>query len=493
MIIPRLALRNLARNRKSSLALLSLVAVGVFIFLLGDSALGAAAKGITSEFRDGYTGDLVIKAKSERQFGIFGYSVPVIGDYEAVPNLSESPRIKEILRGLPGVRGCTGLVSGAALLEGQGGYQVKVPVFGVVAADYFPLFPGIKVVAGALPADTEAWIVLPKSRAEEIGKAEGRKLAIGETLQFTMASGNAFTIRAVRLRAIVEPSFTTYTEAVPVYTDVGTLRALLGLSLGNKESGSAAVPSGGSGSFDMDSFFAAPAAMPSEGNTQSPETGLELVQSYLGHEDDRGKIEATAIDPERGSWHFLLVRLAPGARERSVQNSLNAALGKEKIAAVAGGWLGSAGLNAELLFLIKTVFEIGIGILAVVIVLVLTNGLAFSVMEQSKEIGTMRSMGAQRSFVQRLYSLESLFLVLSGAAAGSALAAAVLRAIGKDGIPIGNSYLVMLFGGTAVRPEMSLATLIWTLAFMCVIALVSAAYPITLASRASLAQSMTAE
>jgi putative ABC transport system permease protein len=233
--------------------------------------------------------------------------------------------------------------------------------------------------------------------------------------------------------------------------------------------------------------------MPSEGNTQSPETGLELVQSYLGHEDDRGKIEATAIDPERGSWHFLLVRLAPGARERSVQNSLNAALGKEKIAAVAGGWLGSAGLNAELLFLIKTVFEIGIGILAVVIVLVLTNGLAFSVMEQSKEIGTMRSMGAQRSFVQRLYSLESLFLVLSGAAAGSALAAAVLRAIGKDGIPIGNSYLVMLFGGTAVRPEMSLATLIWTLAFMCVIALVSAAYPITLASRASLAQSMTAE
>ena len=73
MILPRLAFRGLARNARSSLTLLSLVAAGVLLFSIGDAALGSAATGIRTEFQDAYTGDIVVKAAFERKFGIFGF------------------------------------------------------------------------------------------------------------------------------------------------------------------------------------------------------------------------------------------------------------------------------------------------------------------------------------------------------------------------------------------------------------------------------------
>lgn len=485
MILFKLALRNLARSRKNSLVLIALVAVGVCLFVLGDAILAQAAGGIRDEFQNAYTGDIAIRAKFERKFGVFGFSMPMIGEYEEMPPLPQTPEVKRLLAATPGVECFASLVSGAALLEGPGGYQSKLPVFGVDGPSYFHLFPDLRFSLGSAPGGAEAWIVLPRSRAEEIEKAEGRKLALGDSMQFTMASGSAFTIRAVRLAGIVETPTKGNEETAAVYTDPTTLRALLGLPLGTELAGTPAASARADAAADIESLFSAPDASVA---AASGPTGLELAEQYLGQETT-----SLRVDPEKGAWHFVLVRAKPQVPQAITLREINRELKAAGIQAEAVDWLSVAGLNASLLFLLKTVFEIGIGVLAAIVVLVLTNGLAFAVMEQTKEIGTMRAMGAQRSFVSRLYFLQSLALVLAGAALGSGAAYLILAAIGRVGIPITNSYLFMLFGVSLLRPSFSAVSLLYSFAGAALVAAAASLYPIHLATKLTVAQTMEAE
>lgn len=488
MIIPKLALRSLDRNRKSTLVLVGLVTVGVLLYLLGDAVLGVAASGIREEFRNGYTGDVAVRARFERKFGVFGFSVPTIGEYEEIPTLEQASRIRTLIGSTSGIESGSGLVSGAALLQGPNGSQLKVPVFGVDAPGYFSLFPSVRFVAGGLPEGPGAWIVLPESRAEELARAEARPLAIGDSLQFTMASGSAFTIRAVRLAGIVETPMRGSTEYAPVYTDPLTLRSLLGLGTGAADTASAAavVDEG----LDIADFFSA--ELPSEAAApESAVSGLELVSSYL--ETGPAAVEPPSLDPDAGAWHFFLARLESGVSTAGVVRKLNAVLRDEGIQAEAVGWLDVAGLNAGILFLLKTVFEIGIGVLAAIVVLVLTNGLAFSVIEQTREIATMRAIGAQKAFVSRLYLLQSILIVLSGTVLGMASAWLILKGLAQTGIPISNSYLLMLFGSPLLRPTLLAGAMFLALAGSLVVASVASIYPVGLAMRMSQAQTMSAE
>lgn len=489
MIVATLALRNLARNRKSSLVLIGLVAVGVFLFVLGDAVLASASGGIRREFQEGSTGDLAVKARFERKFGIFGFSMPTIGEYEEMPALVDAPAIQAVLDSSPGISIYTRLVSGAALLEGPKGHQVKLPVFGVLPT-YFQAFPSLRFVEGALPeAAGGAWIVLPTSRIEEIAAAEGRKPQVGDSLTFTMASGSAFTIRAVRLAGIVETPMAKETALAPAYTDPTTLRSLLGLSLGNKPApanGEAVAPAG-AGDIPGD-FFSTEGPAPLA-ETEGEARGVDLVSQYLGAEAG----PTASVDPEKGAWHFFLIRLKDGYRPGPTLRALNASLAKAGLSAEAVGWLSIAGLNASILYLLKTVFEIGIGVLAGIVILVLTNGLAFSVIEETKEIGTMRAMGAQRGFVSAVYLIRSVVLVLTGALVGLGLAGAVLALVGSQGIPISNSYLLMLFGSALLKPALSLGATFLALLGALFVAVISAIYPMALAMGTTVAQTMAAE
>ena len=327
-----------------------------------------------------------------------------------MPTLTEASSIRKILASIPGIGAQAGLVSGAALLQGPGGSQVRVPVFGVDAAEYFSLFPALRFIEGGVPQGPGAWIVLPASRADGFLKTEGRRLAIGDSLQFTMASGNAFTIRAVRLAGIVETPIREDADLAAVYTDPSTLRSLLGLSLGNAVPAPNAVKGD---SIDIGSFFSS-----SEDTTKttipSGARGLELLSQTLSAEHAQA---AAVVDPSKGAWHFVLARLQKGATASAAIRMANSLLAKAGIKAQAVGWLPVAGLNASILFLLKTVFEIGIGILAGVVVLVITNGLAYSVIEQTKEIGTMRAIGAQ-SLRQQAFSHPGRTARLRGSLAG---------------------------------------------------------------------------
>jgi putative ABC transport system permease protein len=76
-----------------------------------------------------------------------------------------------------------------------------------------------------------------------------------------------------------------------------------------------------------------------------------------------------------------------------------------------------------------------LGVIVLVIVLfAVTNTLAMSVIERTREIGTLRAMGTTPREVMRLFTLEGLVLGSGGAIAGMLLAGAVAFALLKFGV-----------------------------------------------------------
>lgn len=81
-----------------------------------------------------------------------------------------------------------------------------------------------------------------------------------------------------------------------------------------------------------------------------------------------------------------------------------------EIDAEVSDWLSFAGMGAEMAYSIKSVFNILILIIAVVAVIIIMNTLVISVTERIPEIGTMRAIGAQKSFVRRMILIETVMI-----------------------------------------------------------------------------------
>ncbi len=83
-------------------------------------------------------------------------------------------------------------------------------------------------------------------------------------------------------------------------------------------------------------------------------------------------------------------------------------------------------------------------ILMAVVVIGILNTLAIAIRERTREIGTLRAIGMQRSKVRWLILLETGLLGLGGTAAGALLAAAMAGALNAAGIRIPESMQIFL-------------------------------------------------
>ena len=67
------------------------------------------------------------------------------------------------------------------------------------------------------------------------------------------------------------------------------------------------------------------------------------------------------------------------------------------------------------------IFAFIFAIVLIVVVMSVANAMSMSVVERTREIGTLRAIGLRRRGVVRLFAVESLLLVALGCAAGLAL------------------------------------------------------------------------
>ena len=201
---------------------------------------------------------------------------------------------------------------------------------------------------------------------------------------------------------------------------------------------------------------------------EAHKAGQASQESALGH---------------NGPWHFILLRTDPGENRARIAADLRHQLSEAGYSVQVRDWRGTAGGAATYVFLMQIVLYVGVFMLGGIVLILTMNSLVISVFERTSEIGMMRAIGAQRGFVQRLFIVETTVLTLFAGLVGVLAGFALVGILGRAPLRYSNQILVLLFGGTSLRPVISGSNAAYSLLSALVLGLVAWIYPVRLALR----------
>jgi ABC-type lipoprotein release transport system permease subunit len=481
MLELKLAIRNLARRPRRSFTLLLIIAAAVFLLFSGNAVFDGTSAGIAESFLRSFTGDLVVRARDVDSYSLFGDETPIIGELLNLPELAPYRELTAYLDGLPELRKTAPQLSGVAYLE-LPGYRMPAYLFGIESGSYFSALDGVCVARGRAIMAGERGIMVGEARLAEMERAIGRKLELGESIQLTIATETSFRIRGLPLVGITRYPVANATLDRIVLVDAGTLRSLYGMGVSGRPAVSAppaAVSLLGGG---LDDIFADAAA-------DSGATGEGL---------DRSGIEASLSEPESavpadsgtGPWHYLILRLAPGADAERVRVHLNRDFAIRGWPVEAIGWRDAAGSGALYVYWLRVIFNVGVVVVAFAGLIIVVNALVSGVFERTGEIGTMRALGAQRAFVARLFALETGILALVAGALGTVCGVIAAEFLSRRGIAIANPFLVQLFGGPRLKLAYGAAAVLRALLASVVMGSLAWIHPVRLALKVEPVEAM---
>lgn len=204
-------------------------------------------------------------------------------------------------------------------------------------------------------------------------------------------------------------------------------------------------------------------------STPSPQTGASLAEKPVAAAGElaislaiilKDRSEAKAVFPELREWitsrtdHLQIV-----------------------------DWKQASGLVGQLVTALRAVLLISVFVILVVGATIINNSLMMSTLERTREIGTLRAIGATRMTVTTLF-LGEIVVLAAASVYGGALAALGLNVwLNKTGIPAMSDFVVFLFSGPRLYPYVDVTEPLAAATVLLVLAVVSSAFPARLASR----------
>jgi ABC-type antimicrobial peptide transport system permease subunit len=419
---------------------------------------------------DSLTGDLVIQKSGPVTMNMFGANTPVVDEYFQIPELPAYDMVREIAASEDGVARLTSQVSTKAYLDMLG---VREPALlcGVDPETYFDVFPGIELVEGRFLKAGEYGAMITRERAESLERQGAGFPRIGTPLLFTAAGDAGFKIREVPLVGIYRYRNPGQYMNELVITDPQTARVLsaiqvAGADVENTEGSQDLL------GLSLDDLFAGD--LFTEDQDQEA-FSVESLEAFLAGADDEGRELAG------GGWNFIIVRLEKGVSPAALVSSLNKKFASFDVLAV--DWRVAAGNSAILLFFVQFLLNGGVFLVSVAGIIAAGNILLISLFKRTREIGTLRAIGAGDGYIRSLILGENLVLAAGAGLLGPLLGCCVIRLINRALIVIPNDLLASLLGGPVLRLSFIPSVALSSFALALVLGFVTALFPVEAAVR----------
>lgn len=459
-MIFKLALKNILA-RKSSVVIVLFMTLVATLLIVANAVFDSTEKGVESSFVQSFTGDFIIRPISDVPLSLFGDETPVTGELTEIERLSPYEDILQVLSENPAIKKFTPQITGISLLE-FGDYREPMSIFGVNADAYLDIMSGVTVEEGKPYKMGDKGIMISRQQQELLGAA------VGDTIQFTIVDGVSFRIRAVPVTGIY--SYQNYNTIFDRFVLINpeTVRDIMDItdtvSSGIEIDESKTNLLDGDLNFD-DLFFT------------SDEEGAVFEDS----QDSLLETEEVIVEnpvSDSTTWHFLICDVKDSEDVASVMRSLNRTFKKNGWPVEAVNWRHAAGSTALYLYWMRIIFNIGILIIVAAGFIMVNNTLVVSVLNRSREIGTMRALGATRSFVALNCMIENLILAFISGFCGCLLGVVVTRAITKAEITFTNDFLIQLFGGEALVTAVTASNMLWIMFLMFCLGILGWIYPV---------------
>jgi putative ABC transport system permease protein len=470
-----LALRNIIRNKKNNVIIALLIAVITLLFFIGNSVLAMIDQGIRHAYIESLTGDVVLEKSGDVTMNLFGANTPVIDSYFTIPIIPALDEIMEIVAATPGITGITRQVSGKAYMDYL---NVREPVLlcGIDAESYFSLFPGIILEEGRFLRAGEYGAMITEERARKIEMYSGERPLIGTPLLFTSAGTIGFKIREVPLTGIFSYKNPGQYMNEIVIVDPQTVRVLNSIQVADS-----ADVNTGEDSFRLlranpDDIFNEIFTDNNKDETEETGFSVDLLNNYLKETTKDKNLQEIG-----GDWNFIILRLKKGVSADAFISSLNKKILPYGLTAV--NWRIAAGNSAILSLLIQIMFNSGIFLVCVAGVITVINILLIIVFRRTREIGTIRAIGASDMYIRSLMFSENLVIALVSAFAGLIGGVLFIFWINHLGINISNELIVSILGSHILKLEFIPQTAVFSFFIAVFFSLAASLYPVEVTVR----------
>ncbi len=147
------------------------------------------------------------------------------------------------------------------------------------------------------------------------------------------------------------------------------------------------------------------------------------------------------------------------------------------------GWTSAAGFLGKFIDFFRLLLVAIVGAFAFIALIVVTIGMTIATLQRTATIGTMRAIGAQRTFVMAMVLIETTVLALVFGLLGALIGAGVVQYLHATGIPAFRDELYFFFSGPVLRPELTLGGFVLAIVVTLVVSVLAVLFPTFLATR----------
>ena len=470
MLILKIAYRTLMRRKGRAALIGSLVAFGTFLIVFGTTFTQSAADASRASIIDNFTGDLIVySARSKELPSPFAFQTPL-------PAIRDMGKVQEMLGSIDGIEARVPYSQNYGIVQVErDGKKVDLPliVYSVEPEAYRSLFrnavmtggsfygldpaPGAKEAEAASGYDPRSGgVLVSRYQLDQYKQNYGVTLKIGEPVTMLgVTSGGVNTVPS-RLIGVFEPEHYKNVFNYINFLDAGTFGRLYNFT------GVSGLPESFSAGLD--------AAAASEDDLFA-----------LAEDENFGKLDLSSLKAEPVSgFTMIALKLAPGRSPDAVKAEIEAA-GADLDIKVAT-WQQASGFYATISSALQAFIVVATTLIFLVVALIFMNTLIINVVERTAEIGTMRAIGTDKSFVMGLFVSETLILNITASLIAMAATLALMLGLSRGGIPLPDTISQFLVGGGPVPLTVRFLPFAEALVVVAAVSVLATLYPVRVAT-----------
>lgn len=466
MIILTIALRYLLR-RKVRMALIGLLVVlGTMVIVLGET-FSLSAKFFSREAIITYfTGDMIIYAAAAKEKpSPFSFTT-------VMPVIPDPQKIEAWLDTFSLVVSHVAIAQNYAQLSvDKNGKKTEMPFifYAVDPTHYRGTFPNISVVKGQFyqtdSGGPDAGVVFSRFQWENYAKNYNVDFIPGDTVTLlSLTDGGSVNALTTRFIGVYEPKHFKNVFNYINFLDIASYSRLYNFT-------------------GVDA-----ASLPAVYNSALA-SGTDDAIFGLAQEQDFGDIKTeNLVSRELNGYSIIAVKLKRHTQAAALVDGLT----KEGFAVKTAPWNEASGFFANVARIIQAVIYGATFLIFLIVIFILMNTLIISVLERTGEIGTLRAMGGEKSFITALFLWEALLLNGAAALLGMGLSLVIVLAVeAGGGIVLPDMMAQYLVGGGRLHLLFSARPFIEALLLIVGVSALATVYPIRVATAITPLKAMT--
>jgi ABC-type lipoprotein release transport system permease subunit len=465
MLILKIAVRSLLRRKSRAATIGALVAFGTLLLVLGQTFARSAGIASRDSIIDNFTGDLILYSeRSKEKPSPFAFNTPL-------PVIKDVERIRQYVQGLPGVEAVVPFAQNYAVIQVQkNGKPVELPFifYAIEPASYRRIFRNAEMRQGSFfgveDGKPAQGILISEHQNDQYQKNYGVSLKSGEAVTVLgLTEGGSVNALRSRLVGLFEPRYFKNVFNYINFMDIASYSSLYSFTGVAADSLPDSLNRG---------------LQEASGNDEAAIFGLAADSSF-------GKLNLDRLRSETLSGYTMIaVRLADHRDVDRVISTVDAA----GLGVKAARWDEASGFFARIASGLQAFIILATALIFLIVAFIFMNTLIINIVERTSEIGTMRALGGEKSFIRRLFLAETLLLNIPfslGAMAlslAAVLATGVAGVAGPGGLPLPDSISQYLIGGGALPLRLAAAPFLEALAIVGAVSVLATLYPIRVAT-----------